>query len=115
VTKPQAPTTPYGVPPSASLFLGRDNPPQKNPAYINILNNLEKQYRCCYILGSPRVIIESIQNITLADIYRRDKEIQTARDMIKSMNLVNRKYAHMGEGLSYQQAEWLSDIIQSVH
>ena len=36
------PTTPYGVPPGFIILRERQSP-QKNPAYINILNNLEKQ------------------------------------------------------------------------
>ena len=42
VTKSQSPTTPYGVPPYFVISIETQSS-QKNPAYINILNNLEKQ------------------------------------------------------------------------
>jgi len=43
VTKSQAPITPYGVPPLLRCLERETQSPQKIPAYINILNNLEKQ------------------------------------------------------------------------
>ena len=58
---------------------------------------------------------ESIQNMTPADVFHgRDKEIQTARDMIKSMTLKNRKFVNMGLRPSKQQAIWPADIRQSL-
>ena len=58
---------------------------------------------------------ESIQNMTPADVFcGRNKEIQTARDMIKSMTLRNRKYINMGLGPLNQQAIMPADIRQSL-
>ena len=58
---------------------------------------------------------ESIQNMTPADIFcGRNKEIQTARDMVKSMTLRNRKYINMGLGPAKQQAIMPADIRQSL-
>ena len=55
--KVKDPPPPTGYHPT-SLFRERHNPPKKNPAYINILNNLEKQkniviYR--FLLKQPQL------------------------------------------------------------
>ena len=58
---------------------------------------------------------ESINNMTPADVlFGRDKEIQTARKLIKSMTLKNRKFVNMGLVPSNQKAIRPADIRESV-
>ncbi len=54
---------------------------------------------------------ESLDNMTPADVlFSRHKEIQTAREMVKTMTLNRRRYTNMGLHPPDQQAIWARDI-----
>ena len=62
------PTTLYGVPPYFVIL--RETISQKNPAYINILNNLAKQEKYCYKQVSPKTAtIETMWLILLILVF----------------------------------------------
>jgi putative transposase len=76
---------------------------------------LERELKQFVTIYNTERVNESIQNMTPADVFfGRDKEIQTARDIIKSMTLKNRKYINMGLDPSNQQPIRPADIRQSV-
>ena len=103
------PHHPYGVPPQY-VILRATQSPQKNPAYINILNNLEKQYRCCYIQASPKtatiepmrlilIILVFVSSIQLASTTASAGISTKRQDILKLIGTTyapNDKFAWLG-------------------